>query len=70
MSFLGLDMISALASVAATLGNVGPGLAAVGPGENYFAIPVAGKWLLSFCMLAGRLEIYTILVLATRDFWK
>ncbi len=70
MSFLGLDMVSAVSSVAATLGNVGPGLGLVGPSSNYLPIPAAGKWVLSFCMLAGRLEIYTLFVLLTREFWK
>jgi trk system potassium uptake protein TrkH len=45
MTFLGLDMISALASVAASMGNIGPGLGLVGPTKNYFAIPFIGKWL-------------------------
>jgi len=70
MTLLGLDLVSAVASVAATLGNVGPGLGMVAPSANYSPIPLAGKWLLSFCMLAGRLEIYTILVLFTKDFWE
>lgn len=70
MCHSGLDMISAIASVAATLGNVGPGLGSVGPAAHYAHVPLPGKWVLSFCMLAGRLEIYTILVLLTRDFWK
>ncbi len=70
MSLLGLDMVSAFASVAATLGNVGPGLGSVGPAAHYLHVPLIGKWVLAFCMLAGRLEIYTILVLCTREFWK
>ncbi len=70
MSLLGLDMVSAFSSIAATLGNVGPGLGSVGPSAHYLHVPVVGKWLLSFCMLLGRLEIYTILVLCTKEFWK
>ncbi|MBM3293928.1 MAG: TrkH family potassium uptake protein [Candidatus Aminicenantes bacterium] len=70
MSLMGLDLVSAFSSVTASLGNIGPGLGLVGPAANYQAVPPAGKWLLSFCMLAGRLEIYTVLVLFTRDFWK
>jgi trk system potassium uptake protein TrkH len=70
MSLLGLDLTSAFASVAATLGNVGPGLGSVGPAAHYLHVPVIGKWILAFCMVAGRLEIYTILVLLTREFWK
>lgn len=70
MAALGLDMVSALSSVAATLGNVGPGLGMVGPTQNYAFIPPVGKILLSFCMLLGRLEIYTVLILLIPEFWK
>jgi len=70
MTLMGLDLVSAFSSVTASIGNIGPGLGSVGPAENYQHIPTAGKWLLSFCMLAGRLEIYTILVLFTKDFWR
>ena len=70
MTILGLDLVSAFASVAATLGNIGPGLGTVGPADNYSQIPIIGKWILSFCMLAGRLELYTVLLLLTREFWK
>jgi trk system potassium uptake protein TrkH len=70
MSMLGLDLISAFASVAASLGNVGPGLGLVGPVKNFFLVPLAGKWVLIFCMLLGRLEIYTVIVLLTPEYWK
>ncbi len=70
MAGMGLDIITAASSVAATLGNIGPGLGEVGPAENYFLIPTAGKVLLSFCMILGRLEIYTVIVLFTPEFWK
>ncbi|HHM24479.1 MAG TPA: TrkH family potassium uptake protein [Bacteroidetes bacterium] len=70
MTLLDLDLITAFASVAATLGNIGPGLGLVGPTDHYAHIPTIGKWILSFCMLAGRLEIYTVVVLFTREFWK
>ncbi len=70
MSSLGLDTITAISSVAATLGNIGPGLARVGPAQNYAFVPVAGKWLLSMCMLLGRLEIYTVLVLLLPASWR
>lgn len=70
MTSLGLDMLSALSSVAATLGNVGPGLGLVGPAQNYAFIPPFGKIILSLCMLLGRLEIYTVLVLVVPEFWK
>jgi len=66
----GVDLLSSLAAALATVGNIGPGFGLVGPTKNYahFADPV--KWLLSFAMLAGRLELYTVLVLFTPMFWK
>ena len=70
MSALGLDHITALSSVAATMGTVGPGLGLVGPTANYLCIPAAGKVVLIVCMLVGRLELFTVLVLLTPSFWK
>ncbi|PKM80793.1 MAG: potassium transporter [Firmicutes bacterium HGW-Firmicutes-13] len=63
MTSLGIDLVSSFSAVAATLGNIGPGLVLVGPLQTYSPIPSAGKILLSFLMLIGRLEIYTVLVL-------
>jgi trk system potassium uptake protein TrkH len=68
MSAIGFDMISAASSVAATLGNVGPGFGLVS--ANYASIPTVGKLILSFCMWAGRLELFTVLVLLTPAFWR
>lgn len=70
MAILGLDLLSAFTSVAATLGNVGPGLGLVGPTQNYAFVPASGKYLLSFMMLLGRLELYTVLVLLLPSFWR
>lgn len=70
MSIVGLDLVSSFGAVAATLGNIGPGLGSVGPTGNYAHIPVLGKWALTFFMLAGRLEIYTVLILFAPAFWK
>jgi trk system potassium uptake protein TrkH len=70
MAVLGLDLVSAFAAVAACLGNIGPGLGTVGPGDNYAHIPVTGKWLLSFCMIIGRLEVYTLILLLVPEFWR
>lgn len=70
ITFLGVDLISAISAVAATLGNVGPGLGLVGPMTNYFALPIAAKVVLSICMLVGRLEIYTVIVLLSTRFWR
>lgn len=69
MSLLGLDLTTAVSTVISTLGNIGPGIGAIGPTENYAHIPILGKWVLSFLMLVGRLEIYTVLVVFNRDFW-
>ena len=70
MTSLGLDLVTAVSAVAATLGNVGPGLGAVGPMANYASIPAAGKVVLTFCMLIGRLELWTVLAILTPIFWK
>lgn len=70
MAALGLDVVTAFASVAACIGNIGPGLGTVGPAENYAHIPVLGKWVLLFCMLLGRLEIYTVIILMVPEFWR
>ena len=70
MASLGLDMISALASIAASIGNIGPGLGIVGPVQNYLSIPGAGKLILIFCMLLGRLEIYTVIILLVPEYWR
>jgi trk system potassium uptake protein TrkH len=70
MTFYTPDMVTAASSVAATLGNIGPGLGAVGATETYASIPTAGKLILVACMLLGRLELYTVLVLLHRGFWK
>ncbi|MFW5707380.1 MAG: potassium transporter TrkG, partial [Bacteroidota bacterium] len=70
MSILGLDFKTALGATAATLGNIGPGIGNVGPVDNYSHIPFTGKWILSFFMLLGRLELFTVLLLLTPSFWK
>jgi trk system potassium uptake protein TrkH len=70
MSALGLDHVTAMSSVFATLGNIGPGLGLVGPTANYLSIPPLGKVLLITFMLAGRLELLTIFVLFAPSFWK
>ena len=67
---LGVDFITAFAAVAASLGNIGPGFGMVGPVENYAQIPYLGKWLLIWCMLLGRLEIYTVIILLVPEFYR
>jgi trk system potassium uptake protein TrkH len=70
MTSLGMDMESAMSGVAASLGNVGPGLGSLGPMDNYSAVPEAGKWLFSLLMLMGRLELYTVLLLFFPGTWR
>ena len=70
VSFLGVDIITSLSASAATLGNIGPGFGMVGPADNYAHLPLTVKWILSFAMLVGRLEIYTVFVLFIPTFWK
>lgn len=65
-----LDLVTAATAVATTLGNIGPGLGAVGPTGNFAGIPELGKWLLSGLMIVGRLEIFPVLLLFTRDLWR
>ncbi|ACL69816.1 TrkH family potassium uptake protein [Halothermothrix orenii] len=69
LTYFGIDLISAISAVAATLGNIGPGLELVGPLNSYLPFPDSAKLLLSFCMMLGRLEIYTILVFMFMD-WR
>ena len=61
---------SAVSAVATTLGNVGPGLGSVGPVDNFYHISPFGKWFLSFLMMLGRLELFTVLILFSPAFWK
>lgn len=70
MSVLGTDFDTSVGAVVATLGNIGPGIGKVGPALNYSEIHQAGKWFLSFLMLVGRLELFTVLVLFSPLFWK
>lgn len=67
---MGVDFLTSLSSIAATIGNVGPGLGMVGPTEHYAHIPYFGKWLLIWCMLLGRLEIYTLIIFFVPEFWR
>jgi trk system potassium uptake protein TrkH len=70
MVLVGLDFESAIGSTIATLGNIGPGIGHVGPVDNYSWIPDIGKWFLTFLMLLGRLELFTILLIFSGSFWK
>ncbi|RPI54592.1 MAG: TrkH family potassium uptake protein, partial [Deltaproteobacteria bacterium] len=66
----GIDLITGSTAVIATLNNVGPGLALVGPCQNFAGLPDLSKAVLIVCMVAGRLELYTIAVLFVPKYWK
>lgn len=70
LTAMGLDFTTSFSAAAATLNNIGPGFAAVGPTANYGELPDAAKWLLSMFMVLGRVELISILVLFVPDFWK
>ena len=70
LSSMGLDLESAIGAAASAMGNIGPALGAFGPTDNYALLSDPGKWVLTFCMLLGRLEIFTVMVLFSRTFWK
>ena len=70
MSLVVADFTTAATTVIATMGNIGPGLSGVGASENYAWIPLSGKWILTFCMLIGRLEIYTVLIAFAPVSWR
>ena len=64
------NLTTAITTGLATVGNVGPDFGASGPTQNYAFYPEAVKWWLSFAMLTGRLEVYSVLVLLTPTFWR
>lgn len=70
ISFENADMTTCFTSVITCLGNIGPGFGTVGPSENFSALSGFSKWLLSFYMIAGRLEFYTMFVLLMPKFWS
>ena len=70
LTAFGVDLFTALSAVVACVFNVGPGLGGVGPMNTYAQLPDMAKWILSLCMIAGRLEFYTLLVILTKPFWQ
>ncbi len=70
MASIGLDFETSVGAVVTSIGNIGPGLGDVGPADNFSGIPAFGKWYLSFLMLLGRLELFTVLILFSPAFWK
>ena len=70
LSATGLDFESSFGAIITSIGNVGPGLGSVGPASNFAHLSDFSKWYLSFLMLLGRLELFTVLVVLTPTFWK
>jgi len=70
LCFQGLNLETSISAVAATLGNVGPGLGGVGPASNYAWLPGTAKVILIICMWLGRLELFTVLMMFSPRFWK
>ncbi len=71
LSFFNLDFVTAFSAAASAISNVGPGLGdIIGPNGNYHTLDNGAKWILSITMIVGRLEIFTVLVLLSMNFWK
>lgn len=71
LNIIGLDIITALSASATAISNVGPGLGPIiGPAGNFATLPPEAKWILSFAMLLGRLELFAVLVLFLPTFWR
>lgn len=67
---LGIDFVTSVGTSISALGNTGPALGATGPAFTWAALPAIAKWYLSFAMLVGRLEIFTVIIIFTKMFWK
>lgn len=70
LTLMGMDAVTAMGSVATSLGNIGPGLNETGPSHTFAHIPDAAKWILSMTMVIGRLELFTVLIIFTQYFWR
>ncbi|MFD0993144.1 TrkH family potassium uptake protein [Tenacibaculum geojense] len=70
LAMFGLDIKSALGACASSLGNIGPAIGSVSPVDNFAHLSSGAKWVCSFLMLIGRLELFTVLVLFTPFFWR
>ena len=69
-SSYGMDIETSISASAASIGNIGPGLGDIGPYDNWGHFPIGAKWIASFCMLLGRLEIFTVIIIFTKSFWR
>jgi trk system potassium uptake protein TrkH len=67
---LGMDWVSGLSGVVSMLGNMGPAMNTIGPYDHYGNLHVAAKWVLILCMLLGRLEFYSVLILFVPAYWR
>jgi trk system potassium uptake protein TrkH len=68
---VGLDFLTAMSGALTSISNVGPGLGdTIGPTGTFKSLPDSAKWILSAGMLIGRLEIFTVLVMLSPNFWK
>jgi trk system potassium uptake protein TrkH len=68
--FTGLDAAASFGAAATCMGGIGPGFGTVGPASNFLHLSVAAKYFLTFLMVIGRLEIYSVLIIFTRSFWR
>jgi len=69
LTLMGMDLVSGATAAVSNLGNIGPGLGTVGPAANYADVPTPGKWILIFCQILGRLELYSVMVLFYPRTW-
>ena len=67
---IGLEMTEAMGIAVSSIGNVGPGFGSFGPAYSWSALPEIGKWVSSFLMLIGRLELFGILLMFAPSFWE
>jgi trk system potassium uptake protein TrkH len=70
LGLMGMDFVTAIGGAASSLGNVGPAFGTLNPVSNFDNLPILGKWWCGFLMLAGRLELFTVLILFTPYFWR
>ena len=71
LSLTGLDFVTSISGAATSISNVGPGLGGmIGPNGNFSLLPDFTKWILTFGMILGRLELFAILVLFIPSFWR
>ena len=66
----GYDVVTAITAALTAIGNVGPALGEAGPTDTFAHFPTSAKLALCFCMIAGRLELFTLLVLFEPHFWR